>query len=91
MSEKSIKGTEIRVCSDRSLDVTKEALLPTGQIVRRKIATFKSVAPTVLGTDSPAYDCIFIVEANKDLKNTDSMKFNKLVPVFKAYRPQSHL
>lgn len=90
-SEKSIKGTEIRVCSDRSLEVTKEALLPTGKITKRKIATFESAAPTVLGTDSPAYDCTFIVEANKGLKGTDSMKVNKLVPVFKAYHPESHL
>ncbi|ONH80175.1 Bifunctional protein GAL10 [Saccharomyces cerevisiae] len=69
-SEKSIRGTEVKVCSNKSLEVTEGALLPTGKIIERNIATFDSTEPTVLHEDTPVFD--FIIDANKDLKTTDS-------------------
>ncbi|CAI4703109.1 ASN_HP2_G0045570.mRNA.1.CDS.1 [Saccharomyces cerevisiae] len=90
-SEKSIRGTEVKVCSNKSLEVTEGALLPTGKIIERNIATFDSTEPTVLHEDTPVFDCTFIIDANKDLKTTDSVSVNKLVPVFKAYHPESHI
>ncbi|KAJ1047298.1 hypothetical protein FZC28_6931g4891 [Saccharomyces cerevisiae] len=90
-SEKSIRGTEVKVCSNKSLEVTEGALLPTGKIIERNIATFDSTKPTVLHEDTPVFDCTFIIDANKDLKTTDSVSVNKLVPVFKAYHPESHI
>ncbi|CAI4034880.1 hypothetical protein SMKI_12G0160 [Saccharomyces mikatae IFO 1815] len=90
-NEKSICGTEVSVCSNKSLDVTEGALLPTGKFVERNIATFDSAEPTVLKDNEPVFDCTFIIDANKNLKSTDSVGVNKLVPVFKAYHPESHL
>lgn len=90
-SEKSIRGTEVKVCSNKSLEVTEGALLPTGKIIERNITTFDSTKPTVLHEDTPVFDCTFIIDANKDLKTTDSVSVNKLVPVFKAYHPESHI
>ncbi|CAI4761133.1 ABA_G0048120.mRNA.1.CDS.1 [Saccharomyces cerevisiae] len=91
-SEKSIRGTEVKVRSNKSLEVTEGALLPTGKIIERNIATFDSTKPTVLHEDTPVFDCTpFIIDANKDLKTTDSVSVNKLVPVFKAYHPESHI
>ena len=91
MDKKSISGTEVRLCSDKSLEVSEGALIPTGKIIQRKIATFDSPKPTVLQDDGPIYDYGFIVDANKDLKTTDSVSVNKLVPVFKAHHPLSRL
>lgn len=48
MDKKSISGTEVRLCSDKSLEVSEGALIPTGKIVQRKIATFGSSKPTIL-------------------------------------------
>ena len=41
--------------------------------------------------DGPIYDYAFIVDENKNLKTTDSVSVNKLVPAFKAYHPASRL
>ncbi|CAI4044102.1 hypothetical protein N7582_003302 [Saccharomyces uvarum] len=90
-SEKSISGTEVKLCSNKSLEVSEGALIPTGKIIERKIATFDSAKPTVLDDRAPVYDCSFIVDANKDLNITDSLSVNKLVPVFEAYHPESRL
>ena len=91
MDKKSISGTEVRLCSDKSLEVSEGALIPTGKIVQRKIATFDSSKPTILQDDGPIYDYAFIVDENKNLKTTDSVSVNKLVPAFKAYHPASRL
>nr|CEP25283.1 putative aldose 1-epimerase [Torulaspora microellipsoides] len=90
-NEESIIGTEINICSDKSLEVTQGALIPTGKIIKRDIATFQSAHPTTLGSKAPVYDFCFIVDANKDLRSTDSTSVNKLVPVFKAYHPESNI
>ncbi|CAI4064208.1 aldose 1-epimerase superfamily protein SKDI_08G2560 [Saccharomyces kudriavzevii IFO 1802] len=90
-NEKSISGTEIKLCSNKSLEVSEGALIPTGKIIERKIATFDSTRPTILRDDGPVFDYGFIVDANKDLKTADSVSVNKLVPVCKAYHPESHL
>ena len=66
-------------------------MLPTGKIIERNIATFDSTEPTVLHEDTPVFDCTFIIDANKDLKTKDSVSVNKLVPVLKAYHPESHI
>lgn len=44
-SEKSIRGTEVKVCSNKSLEVTEGALLPTGKIIERNIATLIQLSP----------------------------------------------
>ncbi|CAI1978641.1 hypothetical protein SEUBUCD646_0G00270 [Saccharomyces eubayanus] len=90
-SANSISGTEVKLCSNNSLEVSEGALIPTGKIIERKIATLDSANPTVLRDDGPISDYGFIVEANKDLKTTDSASVNKLVPAFEAYHPESRL
>ncbi|QLL30198.1 hypothetical protein HG536_0A00150 [Torulaspora globosa] len=90
-SEASISGTAIRLCSNRALEVSEGALIPTGKIIEKEVATFVSPSPTVLGDGGPKFDTSFIVNANQDLKSTDSVSVNKLVPILKAYHPESKI
>lgn len=90
-SEKSISGTEVKLCSDKSLEVSEGALIPTGKIIERKVATFDSADPTVLGNDGPKYDYCFVVDTNKKLNSTDSVSVNKLTPIATAYHPDSNI
>lgn len=90
-NEKSISGTEIKICSNKSLEVSEGALIPTGRIIEREFATFESADPTILRSDGPTSDYCFIVDANKNLSSTDSVSINKLVPVVEAYHPDSNI
>lgn len=64
-NEESIIGTEINICSDRPLEVTKRALIPAEKTIERDIATFESPHLTTLDSNDPVYDFCFIVDANK--------------------------
>ncbi|CCE92258.1 bifunctional UDP-glucose 4-epimerase/aldose 1-epimerase TDEL_0E00150 [Torulaspora delbrueckii] len=90
-NEQSINGTEVRICSNKSLEVSDGALIPTGKVIERDIATFDSTRPTTLREDGPFYDYCFISDENKGLKSPDSTSHNDLVPFFKAYHPESKI
>lgn len=90
-NERSINGTEVRVCSKESLEVSEGALIPTGKVIDRDISTFDSAKPTVLGKDGPIYDYCFISDENKGLKTPDSRSKNELRPILKAYHPESKI
>lgn len=90
-NEQSISGTEVSICSNKSLEVSEGALIPTGKIIDRDIATFDSARPTTLGEDGPTYDYCFISDDNKDLKSPDSRSQNELCPILKAYHPESKI
>ncbi|QLQ81241.1 hypothetical protein HG537_0E05980 [Torulaspora globosa] len=90
-SEASISGTEVRLCSNRALEVSEGALIPTGKIIEKEVATFTSTSPTILADAGPKFDTSFIVDANHNLKSTDSISVNTLVPVLKAYHPESKI
>lgn len=87
----SINGTEVRLCSDRALEVSEGALIPTGKIIEQEVATFDSAEPTILTNDGPKYDTSFVVGPNQSLKTTDSANANKLVPIVKVYHPESNI
>lgn len=90
-NQKSINGTQVRVCSKESLEVSEGALIPTGKVIDRDISTFDSAKPTVLGKDGPVYDYCFISDENKGLKTPDSRSQNELRPILKAYHPESKI
>lgn len=87
----SITGTAVKLCSNKSLEVSDGALIPTGKIIERNVSTFASDHPTVLGSEGPHYDNCFVVDENKDLHTTDSVSVNSLAHIFTAYHPESKI
>ncbi|CAI1812597.1 hypothetical protein SEUBUCD646_0B01350 [Saccharomyces eubayanus] len=85
----TIDGTEIKVVSNKSVDVDKN-VIPTGKIVDRNIATFKSSKPTTLGPKDPLYDYCFVVDENAKHKQIDTSK-NEPTLVAKAFHPDSKI
>nr|WNH42893.1 bifunctional UDP-glucose 4-epimerase/aldose 1-epimerase [Saccharomyces arboricola]WNH42897.1 bifunctional UDP-glucose 4-epimerase/aldose 1-epimerase [Saccharomyces arboricola] len=87
--EDTIKGTEIKVVSSKSVDVDKN-VIPTGHIVDRDIATFNSLKPTVLGPKDPEYDYCFVVDENVKPNQIDTSN-NELKLVVEAFHPESNI
>ncbi|CCD22882.1 bifunctional UDP-glucose 4-epimerase/aldose 1-epimerase NDAI_0A07280 [Naumovozyma dairenensis CBS 421] len=85
----SIAGTEIKVISNKSIDVD-ENVIPTGKIVDREIATFDDSKPTVLGKEGPDYDYNFFVDATATPNQIDT-RGNELKLVTTAYHPESNI
>lgn len=86
----SFAGTELRVASDRSLEMTP-ATVPTGKIITREISTLESAKPTILGAQGPDYDYAFVIDESEKYTDVDSTKRRKLQTVAKAYHPESKI
>ncbi|CAI4260122.1 ASN_collapsed_G0002410.mRNA.1.CDS.1 [Saccharomyces cerevisiae] len=87
--EDTIEGTEIRVVSNKCVDVDKN-VIPTGKVIERDIATFDSEKPTVLGSDKPQYDQSFVVDEEAKNKQINTLN-NELKTVVKAFHPDSNI
>lgn len=90
-NEQSISGTEIKLYTNKSLEVSRDTMVPTGNVIEREIATFDSTKPTILREDSPSYDYCFVCDDERKLKSPDSVSQNELFPVLKAYHPESNM
>lgn len=89
-NDESFCGTVIKVASNKAVDVDSTGI-PTGKIVEREIATLDAGTGTILQSQSPSYDCCFVLDDDKKLHGLDSTKTNELTVVARATHPESKI